>query len=47
MYVTQFIKKNKQFIMKKQMKEVDISTSMLHYIDNYMVDEIKLNPLFL
>ena len=47
MYVTQFIKKNKQFIMKKQMKEVDISDSMLHYIDNYMVDEIKLNPLFL
>jgi len=47
MYVTQFIKKNKQFIMKKQMKEVDISSSILHYIDNYMVDEIKLNPLFL
>ena len=46
-YVTQFLKKNKVFVMKKKLKEVDISNAILHYINNYLEDQIKLNPLFL
>ena len=46
-YVTQFLKKNKQFVMKKPMKEIDISDAILHYIDHYLENNIKLNSLFL
>ena len=45
--VTSFLKKNKQFVMENQFKEVDVSESILHYIDNYLIDQIKLNPIFL
>jgi fatty acyl-CoA reductase len=46
-YVTHFLKKNKQFIMKKPLKEIDISHSILHYIDHHLENNIKLNSLFL
>lgn len=46
-YVTQFLKKNKQFVMKKPLKEIDISESILYYIDHYLENNIKLNSLFL
>ena len=42
-YVTQFLKKNKQFVMKKPLKEIDISESILYYIDHYLENNIKVN----
>lgn len=46
-YVTQFLKKNKVFVMKKPLKEIDISKAMLHYVDHHLANNINLNPLFL
>ena len=46
-YVTQFLKKNKVFVMKKPLKEIDISKARLHYVDHHLAKNNNLNPLFL